>query len=65
MINALGEKTVTDVCKIGEGKDCCRFLVAGHNGLECAKGTEFENIINARRGEMTAQGDNCDGPKAL
>lgn len=50
-------------CKLGQGEECCAFLVAGMQGLECAKDTEFEDIIRARvaSGQFTAKGDNCPG----
>jgi hypothetical protein len=54
----------TDVCKIGQGNECCRYLIGSPKGLECAK-----NIIRIRRfadmrvadEDMVARGDNCEG----
>ncbi len=28
---------VKDVCKIGQGNLCCRYLVVGKDGFECVK----------------------------
>ena len=54
----------TNVCKMGQGNECCRYLIGSPNGLECAK-----NIIRIRRftdmrvadEDMVARGDNCEG----
>lgn len=52
---------VKDVCKIGQGKDCCRYLMVGGNGFECGKLTVFKPIIDARVRKMSAKSDNCEG----
>lgn len=52
---------VEKVCKVGQGKECCRYLMAGPDGFECAKGTGFAKHIDLRVHTMTAQGDNCEG----
>lgn len=52
---------VTDVCKIGQGHDCCRYLVVGPGGFECAKLTSMKLTLDARGDSMTARGDNCPG----
>jgi len=51
-----------DVCKIGQGAACCKFLLCGSNGFECAKaeGWEFE-ILEKWNSTKVAQGDNCSG----
>jgi len=53
---------VVDICKIGQGKFCCRYLVAGSDGLECAKHTTLKALLDNRvyTGKMNAQGDNCN-----
>jgi hypothetical protein len=28
---------VTEVCKIGQGADCCKYLVMGTKGFECMR----------------------------
>ena len=52
------------VCLIGQGVVTCRFIVAGAEGLTCAKGTNVESILKERgdRGQMLAVGDICSGP---
>lgn len=60
----ISEQHVMTVCKLGEGKKTCSFLMLSGKGFECAKKTAFEKILQERRvaGTMTAQGDNCEGP---
>ena len=54
---------VKNVCKLGQGKPCCRYLIVGYKGFECAKLTHLKLTLDAKVEEntMTAQGDNCDG----
>jgi len=52
---------VINVCKIGQGNDCCRYLVAGPKGFECAKITPMKATIDARVHSFTAKADNCEG----
>lgn len=54
---------VKNVCKIGQGHDCCRYLVMGAQGFECTKGTSLQVVLDARvyNNTITAQGDNCEG----
>lgn len=56
-------KYVEETCKMGQGKECCRYLGVGSKGWECLKLTTFKKVIDARHdaGEMIAQGDNCGG----
>ena len=51
------------VCKIGQGKECCRYLTVSMVGFECEKGGELAAILDKRvaQNEMVAQGDNCEG----
>jgi len=55
--------TVFNMCKIGQGNDCCRYLCVGKSGLECAKLTEAKPLIDKRveDGAFIACGDNCIG----
>lgn len=43
-------------CKIGQGADCCIFLVGGANGFECAKFSSLAKPLLARKylGTMVA-----------
>ena len=51
------------VCKIGQGQECCRYLLGCTEGFECGKDGEFAPLLDTRvaNNEMVAQGDNCDG----
>jgi hypothetical protein len=42
-------------CGIGQGAKCCRFLVAGDQGLECARYSEHHTTLIARGKTMSAQ----------
>lgn len=56
--------TVKNVCKIGQGASCCRYLVVGNAGLECAKcAPTLKSQLDGRvaMGLFTAIGDNCAG----
>lgn len=63
MILTVSDWYSDEVCKIGQGAACCRYLVAGPTGLECMKvRPEDQAVIDADWGkEKTAQGDNCSG----
>lgn len=55
-----------DICRIGQGSDCCRYIVGSAFGLECAKhqfkiNDEIDRRVAA--GMMRATGDNCEGLK--
>lgn len=57
-------KMLKEVCKIGQGAECCRFIVVSDEGLMCAKNkTVSHDVLNnlVNEGIMTAQGDNCEG----
>jgi len=53
-----------NVCKIGQGNQCCSYLILDGDGWGCAKNSHFSPMINQRRleGTMTAMSDNCSGP---
>ena len=54
---------VKNVCKIGQGNACCRYMVLGAMGFECVKNTDLKPYIDSRVAmeTMVAQGDNCEG----
>ena len=60
---------VGKVCRIGQGHECCRYLMMGTKGFECAKvaGIGVKALLDKRVAEetMTARGDNCDGKESL
>lgn len=58
-------REVYDVCKIGQGADCCRYLACGADGFECLKHTGLKDTVDrrAKRRTMNALSDNCEGKK--
>ena len=60
---ALSPQQIIDVCKMGQGADCCRYLICSGNGFECAKTTSLKDIIDTRVNQMNAKSDNCGGVK--
>lgn len=54
---------VKNVCKIGQGNICCRYLIIGINGFECVKNTDMKAYLDARAAmeTMVARADNCKG----
>jgi hypothetical protein len=55
---------VKDVCKLGQGSACCRYLLAGPTGFECGKlrpSTRTMIDVTAVEKKWTAQSDNCEG----
>ncbi len=56
-------KYIKEVCKMGQEKDCCRYLLCGADGFCCGKHGEFKAHLDARvlRNDIVAQGDNCEG----
>jgi len=55
---------IKTVCKIGQGHDCCRYLVMSPEGFECGKlEMPVKKVLDSRvqAGTITARGDNCDG----
>lgn len=59
---------IKQVCKIGRGADCCKYLVGGTKGLECMKFyPSMKKLIdkNWAKTEHVAQGDNCEGQENL
>lgn len=52
---------VKDVCKIGQGHNCCRYLICGANGFQCEKLGPLKGVIDRKVQYMSAQSDNCEG----
>lgn len=50
-----------DICKIGQGAACCKYLGASADGLECFKHQPEARAWVDSRNDMTAQSDNCKG----
>lgn len=59
---------IKTVCKIGQGAECCKYLVCGANGFECMKfDPENKKVIdiNWAKTAHVSQGDNCEGKEKL
>ena len=52
-------KTLREICKIGQGKVTCKFIVVGKGGYRCARLTSMQPVFEVI--VQTAQGDNCPG----
>ncbi len=58
------EEMTVEVCKIGQGHDCCRYLtMTPRQGWTCEKHTSWKNHLDDRVASktITARGDNCPG----
>ncbi|MBU3942765.1 hypothetical protein KKA24_02160 [Patescibacteria group bacterium] len=61
------QKHVIEICKMGQGKETCRYLAVG-SSWECLKtNCSLRKNINKRVeiNEIIAKGDNCEGPLGL
>jgi len=56
-------KHVKEICKIGQGSACCRYLMVGNSGFECGKLTGLKTLLDdrVRFKTIVARGDNCEG----
>lgn len=61
MAKNISNETLKNVCKIGQGANCCRYILCGQNGFECGKLTKLKESIDKRVNIMAAKGDNCKG----
>ena len=54
------------VCRIGQGQACCRYLTMSPAGWSCEKYGSLKAHLDRRvaANSITAQGDNCEGLKA-
>ena len=54
---------VKNICKIGQGHDCCRYLTMGPEGFCCEKKGSLKKLLDERVELKTinARGDNCEG----
>lgn len=58
------QQHVTDVCKLGAGAECCRYLAMGGPGFQCLHDHPTLRFVVDRRvdtGNLTAVAINCDG----
>lgn len=61
----MDDKFVENTCRLGCGKECCRYLGMGMKGWKCLKLTNLKSIIDEKVNSkaMSAEGDNCEGIK--
>lgn len=54
---------VQDVCKMGQGAACCRYLAVDAKGFCCLRLTDAKAMLDERvaMGTMHARSDNCTG----
>jgi len=57
----LTDNYLKNICKIGQGKACCRYLTCSADGFKCEKLGPLKGVLDSRVMYMTAQGDNCEG----
>jgi hypothetical protein len=62
-MNTIDKERLREICKLGQGADCCRYITAGPDGIRCQKFTSVGRYIDARvlEGTFVARGDNCPG----
>ena len=59
-MNAIHISHLHKVCLVGQGADCCKYILGGSTGFECAKHGPLAATLEART-NMIAKGDNCNG----
>jgi hypothetical protein len=61
--NVVDDAHAHEVCKIGQGKDCCRYLTMGAKGWSCEKSSDLADQIDGRvaAGAFVATSINCNG----
>lgn len=62
----LTKKHLDEICRVGKGKSCCRYLTFNVKGFSCARvdGNTYLAITlddRVRENTMTTQGSNCGG----
>lgn len=53
-----------EICRMGQGSACCRYLLADGDGIHCGKlvsiwARQIDDRV--RRGMFNAIGNNCEG----
>lgn len=73
MIIPVSKEDTINICKLGQGADCCIWLVIGSKGFECLyhhrhEGRNLEGETLEERwkaGETVAKRDGCDKIRSL
>lgn len=63
-LEAITDEHARDVCKFGNGAQCCRYLTMAGAHWSCEKHSALAKVIDART-DMHAKSDNCKGRKSL
>lgn len=64
ILEVIPEKHLKEVCKVGQGNACCRYIVADSTGITCAKNNpSLKKTLDHRvaSNQMIAMADNCIG----
>lgn len=73
MVTLVSRKDAIGICKLGQGADCCIWLVAGADGFECLyhNRSEGRNLLGEtleerwKAGKTVAKRDGCDRMRLL
>ena len=57
---AIARRYLIDICLVGQGANCCKYIGLTPRGMECQKLTPMKTAID-KQVKMSAQGDNCKG----
>lgn len=58
----LSKDEAEDICKLGQGEECCAFLTMSHLGFECIRMSYNMNsdiFSGLKDGTMNAKGEGC------
>lgn len=69
----ISKEDAINICKLGQGADCCVWLVTGTEGFECLynRKSEGRNLVGEtleelwKRGLTVAKRDGCERMKTL
>ena len=64
-VTSMTDEKLKQVCRVGQGKECCRYVGLGGSGFCCLKlvpsaKAQLDFRVLALE-DITAQGDNCEG----
>jgi len=61
MSTIIDNERLKNICKAGQGSECCRYIIAGIDGIQCGKHTSLKEVLDKRVSSMSAKSDNCEG----
>ena len=59
--NIIPTRDRVDVCRMGEGNKCCKFVTLSPKGIICLKGTQAGKELLLREHPGNRWSDNCKG----